>query len=238
MRLLNYMNILWSLRDIGDGKFYIVLIVRCFMKPVIIVNLKTYKQGDAVLKLVDKISKVDKKIIIGVQVGDVSEVVDAVKNPVYVQHVDFQEVGRNTGYVLPEAVKADGAKGVFLNHSEHRLKIDVIRKTMKRCKALKLKTAIFAKDLAQAKKIKKMKPDYLIVEPPELVAGNVSVSKARPKLIEDIAKKLRYDFIIGAGIKTNEDLKIAMKLGAIGVAVSSGVVKVRNPENVLKMLVG
>jgi len=206
------------------------------MKPVIIINLKTYKQGDAVLKLAKQISKVDKKIIIGVQATDVLEIVKLVGNPVYVQHVDYQEVGRNTGYILPEAVKADGAKGVFLNHSEHRLKMDMIKKTVKRCKALKLKTAIFAKDLKQAKEIKKLKPDYLIIEPPELVAGKVSISKAKPGLIEDIGKKLKYDFIVGAGIKSKEDINIAMKFGAKGIAISSGVVKAKNPMKVLRGL--
>ena len=208
------------------------------MKPVIIINLKTYKQGDAVLKSAKQISKVDKKIIIGVQASDILEVVGVVKNPVYVQHVDFQEVGRNTGYILPEAVKVDGAKGVFLNHSEHRLRMDVIKKTVKRCKALKLKTAIFAKDLKQGLKIKKLKPDYLIIEPPELVAGKVSVSKAKPKLIEEIGKKLKYDFVVGAGIKTNEDLNIAMKFGAKGIAISSAITKAKNPSKKLNELLG
>ena len=101
------------------------------MKPIVVINLKTYKQGAAVVKLAKQVSKVDKKIIIGAQATDVLEIVNVVKNPVYVQHVDFQEVGRNTGYILPEAVKADGAKGVFLNHSEHRLKLEVIKKTKK-----------------------------------------------------------------------------------------------------------
>jgi len=207
------------------------------MKPVIIVNLKTYKQGDAVVKLVKEISKVDKKIILGVQASDISRVVKVVRNPIYVQHVDAQEVGRNTGYVLPEAVKANGAKGIFLNHSEHRLKLDAIKETVKRCRALKLKTAIFAKDLAQALEIKRLKPDYLIIEPPELVAGKVSVSKAKPKLIEEIGKKLKYDFIVGAGIKSKEDVNIAMKFGAKGIAISSAITKAKDPSKKLRELI-
>ena len=206
------------------------------MEPIIVINFKTYKQGKEVVKLAKKIEELDKKIIIGVQALDILKVVKAVKNPVYVQHVDYQEIGRNTGYVLPEAVKVNGARGVFLNHSEHRLKLDVIKKTVKRCKALKLKTAIFAKDLKQAQKIKKLKPDYLIIEPPELVAGKISVSKAKPKLIEEIKKKLKYDFLVGAGIKTNEDVKAAMKLGASGIAISSAITKAKNPVKKLKEL--
>ena len=207
------------------------------MKPTTIINLKTYQQGKSAVKLAKEIEKVDKNIIIGVQASDVYESVKAVKLPVYAQHVDYFKPGRHTGYILPEAVKKDGAKGTFLNHSEHRLKIRVIKKTVKRCRQVGLKTAIFAASLKEAKKIKKLKPDYLIIEPPELVAGKISVSKAKPELIEKIAKKLKYKFLVGAGIKTNEDVKVAMKLGANGIAVSSGVVKARNPGKVLKSLI-
>jgi len=208
------------------------------MKPIIIINLKTYQQGKKVVELAKKIESVDKKIILGVQASDVYEIRKKVKNPLYAQHVDYFEKGRNTGFILPEAVKVDGAKGVFLNHSEHRLSFDVIKKTVKRCREVGLKIGVFAGSLKEAIKIKSLKPDYLIYEPPELVAGKISVSKAKPNLIKNISKKLKYDFIVGAGIKTNEDLKIATKLGAKGIALSSAITTAREPGKVLKGLLG
>jgi len=207
-------------------------------KPLIVINLKTYKQGKDVIKLAKAIEKVDDKIIIGVQASDVYEINKATKLKVYAQHVDPFEQGRNTGFILPEAVKADGAKGTFLNHSEHKVKYGNLKKTIKRCKETGLKTMVFAKDLREAKKIKRWKPDYIIIEPPELVAGKKSVSKAKPELIEKISKKLRSKFLVGAGIKTNEDVKIAMKLGASGIAVSSAITKAKNPSKKIKELIG
>jgi triosephosphate isomerase len=206
------------------------------MKPIIIVNFKTYKQGLAAISLAKQIQKVSKDIIIGVQATDIYEIAKATKLKVYSQHVDYFEPGRNTGFILPEAVKKDGAKGTFLNHSEHRLTFDVIKKTIRRCKEIHLKTAVFAKDLNEALKIKKLKPDYLIIEPPELVAGDVSVSKAKPELIKKITEKLRYPFLVGAGIKTSQDVKIAMRLGSSGIAVSSAITKAENPYKRLKEL--
>jgi triosephosphate isomerase len=208
------------------------------MKPIVVINLKTYKQGDSVIKLAKVIEKIDKKIILGAQATDIYELTKTVKNPIYVQHVDYQMPGRNTGFILPEAVKLDLAKGVFLNHSEHKVKFGVLKKTVKRCEKIGLKTLIFASSLKEAKKIKKLKPDYLVIEPPELVAGSVSVSLADPELIKKIAKKLKYDFLVGAGIKTNTDLKIAMKLGASGIALSSAITKTAQPGKVLKNLIG
>lgn len=206
------------------------------MKSITIVNLKTYLNGNKSVYLAKQIEKVDKKIIIGAQPTEIYRISQSVKNPIYCEHADFQEPGRNTGYILPEAVKAAGATGVFLNHSEHRLKLEDIRVTTKRCKSIGLKVAIFAKDLNQALELKKLKPDYLMIEPPELVAGKISVSKAKPELIKNISKKLKYSFIVGAGIKTSEDVKIALELGASGIAVSSAVTKAKNPTKIVKEL--
>lgn len=208
------------------------------MKPTIIINLKTYKQGDSVVKLCKAIESVDKNIIIGAQAQDISILSKKTRLKVYAQHSDYQEPGRNTGFILPEGLKARGAKGVFLNHSEHLLDFKIIKKTIKACKDENLKTAIFTKDLKQAKKLQKLKPDFLIVEPPELVAGKISVSIAKPELIKNIAKKLKAPFLVGAGIKTNEDLKIAIKLGASGIAISSAITKAKNPKKKLRELLG
>jgi triosephosphate isomerase (TIM) len=208
------------------------------MRPIVVVNFKTYKQGRDVLKLAKAIEKVDKKIIVGVQVCDIEEVSKKTKLKVYCQHVDWQKPGRETGFVLPEAVKADGAVGVFLNHSEHKLKWRILKKTVKRCREVGLKVLVFASGLREAKRVRKLRPDYLVVEPPELVGGKVSVSNAEPELIEKIAKKLKYDFLVGAGIKSARDVRKALELGANGVAVSSGIVKARTPLKVLRELIG
>jgi len=208
------------------------------MKPIVIINFKTYKSGKDAVSLAKQIEKFDKNIIVGVQATDLHSIYSLTSLNVFIQHVDLCEPGRNTGFITPEAAYAIGARGAFLNHSEHKLSFDVIKNTVTRCKKLKLKTAIFASNLKEAKKIKSLKPDYLIYEPPELVAGNISVSKAKPDLIKKISKNLKYDFIVGAGIKNKEDVDIAMRLGAKGIAVSSAITKARNPKKALKELLG
>lgn len=207
------------------------------MKPIIIINFKTYKQGKSAVKLAKQIEKIDKRIIIGVQASDIYKITKATKLRVYSQHVDYQEKGKATGFILPEAIKKDKAEGSFLNHSEHKLVFNVLKKTIERCKKIKLKTIVFASSLSEAVKIEKLKPDYLIYEPPELVGGKISVSKAKPELIRKIAEKLKMKFIVGAGIHNREDVKIAMKLGASGFAVSSAVCEARNPGKKLRELI-
>lgn len=209
------------------------------MKPIIVINLKTYQQGKKAVEISKEIEKVDKNVILGVQASDVYEIVKKTKLKVYVQHVDYFEPGRNTGYILPEAVKKDGAIGTFLNHSEHKLSYDILKKTLERCKKVKLKTLVFVKDLKQAKEIEKLKPDYLIYEPPELVAGDISVSTAKPEIIKNLSKKLKKTtkFLVGAGIKNNQDIITSMELGASGVAFSSVITRAKNPGKKLKELI-
>jgi triosephosphate isomerase len=208
------------------------------MKPTIIINFKTYKSGGKAVELAKKIKKVSKKIIIGVQTSDIFAIKKSTDIIVYSQSIDPYRPGRNTGYVTPEAVKKVGASGAFLNHSEHKLFFDVLKKDVQRCREANIKVAIFASSLKEAIKVKKLKPDYLIIEPPELVAGKISVSQARPGLIKGIAKKLKYKFLVGAGIHSRGDVKLAMKLGASGIAVSSAITTAKFPEKKLRELMG
>jgi triosephosphate isomerase len=86
-------------------------------------------------------------------------------------------------------------------------------------------------------KFAQMGADFVAVEPPDLIGGNVSVSSARPELITAAVAKIgQGKVIIGAGIKTGEDVRIALSLGAAGVLVASGVVKAADQEAALRDL--
>lgn len=206
------------------------------MKSIIVINFKNYLFGENAVRLAKIIEKVDSKIILGVQANDIYEIAKKTKLRIYSQHVDYFKPGRHTGYIIPEAVKKDKAVGSFLNHSEHKLSFRILKKTIRRCRQAGLKTLVFASNLKEAKRVQKLSPDYLVIEPPELVGGKKSVSKTKPELIEKIKKKLKMKFLVGAGIHSNEDVKIAMKLGACGIAVSSAITKAKNPGKKLKEL--
>ncbi len=205
-------------------------------RPMIVVNLKTYQHGARAVSLCKKIEKVDRNIIVGCSPLDIYRISKETGLKVYCQHVDGVSEGRNSGFVLPEGVKGNGGVGVFLNHSEHPLEWKVLKATVIRCKALKLKILVFAGDLREAKRIEKLGVDYACIEPAELVGGNVSVSSAQPELIRNIGKKLKCKFLVGAGVHSGEDVEVAMKYGATGVALSSAVTTAKNPAKVLREL--
>ena len=207
------------------------------MKPIIVINFKTYKQGKNAVNLAKVIERANKKIIVGVQASDIYEITKSTKLKVYAQHVDYFKLGRHTGYIIPEAVKKDGAVGSFLNHSEHKLNITILKKTIERCREARLKTMVFVSNLKEAKKVEKLKPDYLIFEPPELVGGKKSVSKSKPQVIQKISKTLKMKFLVGAGIHSKDDVRKSLELGASGIAVSSAITKSKNPGKKLRELI-
>ena len=206
------------------------------MRAKILINLKTYRFGRGALRLARAVEEVDRKIIVAAQPTDVYLLSSKTGLEIFCQHADEFEAGRATGFITLEAVKAAGAKGILLNHSEHPLKFEKIKKISKRARKFGLKTAIFAKNLFWAKKIKTLKPDFLIVEPPELIAGEKSVTEAKPKLIKKIADELNYPFLVGAGIKSFGDVRKAVELGASGVAFASVFTKSANPKKSLKKI--
>ena len=216
--------------------------------PIIIVNFKTYKEstGKNAVKLAEICSKTAKEtktsIAIAVQSTDIYRISKIVSIPVLSQHIDAISFGKNTGFLLPESAKQAGAEATLLNHSEHRLDFDLLKSSIERAKQAGLTVVICAKDDDDAKKIAELGPDFIAVEPPELIGGKISVSDAKPEVISDSVKAVKsinnkIKVLCGAGIHNKEDVKKAVDLGADGILVSSGIVKARNQEAALKDLV-
>lgn len=217
---------------------------------MIFVNFKTYPQGTGeealkLAKICEKISFESKiEIIPVVQFVDLFRISQEVKIPVWVQHLDFFPQGQHTGWENLESVIEAGAKGTLLNHAEHQIPPGTINQVIKRIVKLpnyqiaNFKTMICCHTLGQAEKLAKLKPDYLAYEPPELIGGDLSVSEAKPFVIERIVKKLPdIKIMVGAGIKTGKDVKRSLELGAKGILVSSAVVLAKDQKLVLEDLV-
>jgi triosephosphate isomerase len=215
---------------------------------MIFVNFKTYKQGtganalDMVQILEQAAGESGIKIIPVVQASDLKELVVSSKLEIWVQRIDSVEYGAHTGAVLPEAVFEDGAVGTFLNHSENKFEnFSDLTKANQRAMEVGLKTLIFAGDVSELKKAAKLKPTFISYEPPELVGSKTtSVAESKPEIIAkavEVARKNNLPLIVGAGIKSEKDVKKSLELGAVGVAVASDVVKAEDPGKEIKDLI-
>lgn len=217
---------------------------------MLFVNFKTYEQssGDNVFELLKKVSEASReagvKVVAAVQATDIREATMSCPLEIWAQHVDPVGYGAHTGAVLPQAVFADGASGTFLNHSENKFEnFDELREAVSQCKKVGLKTLVFAGDIQELGKIVSLKPDFVSYEPPDLVGSKTtSVAAAKPDVIKKavgVAHTHRIPLVVGAGVKSQEDVRVSVSLGADGVAVASHVVTSKNPETeVLNLLEG
>ena len=211
--------------------------------PIIITNFKVYEQStgaDAV-----ELAKEHERIMnetgvafaVAGQAMDLGMLASAVSIPVLAQHVDGVGYGAHTGSIPVEIAHAMGVDGSILNHSEHRISDTQIECALEDLREFGMLSVVCAENVEEGHKFIQMGADFVAVEPPELIGGTVSVSTAKPELIEEAVNVIgRGRVIVGAGIKTAEDVATAIKLGAAGVLVASGVVKAEKPVDALREL--
>ena len=215
--------------------------------PVIVLNVKTYAEatGKRALEIamtMDKISKeTGASMAIAVQASDITLCAEKVSIPVWAEHIDPIKPGSHTGWTLPESIKTAGAVGTLINHSEHRLKLADVDICITRAKDLSLDHIVCSNNVATSKAIAAFSPNFVAVEPPELIGGNISVTTADPGIVSGSVKAVKsvdknVKVLCGAGVKNGKDVAKAIELGADGVLLASGIVKAKNQENVIRDL--
>lgn len=216
--------------------------------PVIIINAKAYPQsdGDSGLKLIEICGDVSKEtgasIIVSPENVLLKAAADMKAIPVMAQSVDAVEPGGRTGWTTLESIKAAGASGTLVNHSEHRLKLADIEYIVSKARTMGLETVVCTNNVGVSRAAVALNPDFVAVEPPELIGGDVSVTTANPAIVSDTVKAVqeindKVGVLCGAGVKNGKDVKKAIELGAQGVLLASGVVKATNIRDVLIDLV-
>ena len=157
---------------------------------------------------------------------------------VYAQGADPVAPGAQTGKITPEMLKFAGAKGSLINHSENRLQKEGIGFLVKRFRALGLESMVCARDKGEGVELSKLEPDFVAIEPPELIGTGRSVTSVNPKVVsetvEAIAAVSRSRVLCGAGISTPKDVAAAKELGVRGVLLASAFVKSMEPLKFLQ----
>ena len=216
--------------------------------PIVILNFKTYLEstGEKALKLAKFSEEVAYEtgvnIVVVPQHTDLLRVSNEVEIPVFAQHVDAVGAGGHTGSVLLESVKLAGASGTLLNHSEYRMKLADIQKTVKKTANHKMVSVICTNNIETSVASATLKPDFVAIEPPELIGSGIPVSKAEPEVVEgtvDAIHKIntKISVLCGAGISTADDMQAALDLGSDGVLLASGIILADDPKKALFNLV-
>ena len=112
--------------------------------------------------------------------------------------MDSLPVGRGHGSVLPEAVKAAGAVGVMLNHSEKPVCISEINKTIKRADSVGLASMVCADTIEEAAAIAHLAPNIIVVEQPDWYRNIGDIDYIRP-MRSFVQLTLKYRFLMPPG---------------------------------------
>ena len=212
--------------------------------PIIALNFKTYAQafGENSLRLAKIAEEVSEQFGVTIAVAppmiDLARVAAEVEIPVFAQHVDPYKPGSHTGSIIAEDVKAAGAVGSLVNHSEHRLRLADIGMVLERLRENDLISLLCTDTVETTKAGAALSPDMLAIEPPELIGTGIPVSKAKPEVVRGAVQAVQkinpgVHVLCGAGISTGDDVARAIELGAEGVLLASAYVKAKDPKLVL-----
>lgn len=216
--------------------------------PFILLNYKTYIQGTGMgaveiakaCKAVSEDSGIE--IAVAPQIPDIYRVATEVEVPVFSQHLDGVGAGSFTGHIFGKCIKDAGAVGTLINHSEKRLTLAEIEASLEAAKEFGLRTVICTNNVPTTIAGAALNPDYVAIEPPELIGSGIPVSKADPEIVSgsvEAVSKINptVKVLCGAGISKGEDLRAALDLGSQGVLLASGIIKAKDPKTALEELI-
>ena len=219
------------------------------MKRPFIINFKNYAEvsGEKSIALAKTIQSVSKnrgiEIVLAPPQPCLALVTQNVTLPVICQHLDVGEFGQTTGFFIAEMAKSYGAQGSLINHSEHKLPAETVANLVQILRRLDMISIVCAQTVEEVAMMAEFSPDFIAIEPPELIGSGKAVSKENPTIItnsisaaEDHSRTTKV--ICGAGITDESDVAAAIDLGAEGILVSSGVIKAQSWYDKISDLVG
>ncbi len=217
-------------------------------KPLIVLNFKTYAEsmGEKAVLMAKHCEYVSREsgieIIVCPQIPDIFRVAETVEIRVFSQHIDGATGGSFTGHINADCIRSAGGSGTLINHSERRILLSEIDSAIQSAKKVGLATIACTNNIAVTSAAAALSPDFVAIEPPELIGSGNPVSKANPDIVSgsvEAVKKINPEVrvLCGAGISTGDDVAAALELGTEGVLLASGVIKAKDPKAALFDLV-
>lgn len=212
--------------------------------PFFEVGPKAYMYGTELLQLAlcaDLLSEhYGVQIIITPQDVDIGAIAQRVQRVlVFAQHLDPLRPGRGVGSALPEAVRAAGAVGVLLNHSECPVPGEELGQVISRAHEVGLATMVCADDAGQAAAVAAYGTDAIIVEEPALIGTAGGRGQPRITAIDHAIWRVdpRIRVLHAAGISGPGDVHDVIAAGAQATGSSSAIFTSPDPQRMLREMI-
>lgn len=212
--------------------------------PFFETSVKNYIYGDAVLEYAKAADAAAREFDIDVifvapytEIRRVSENTERII--VFAPYMDALRPGRGLTEILPEAVKAAGAKGVVLNHSERPMTINVLKKIIDRANELDLLTFVCADTIMEAQAIAHLHPDIMNPEPTELIGSGQVSDMGYVKEVILAVKAIDPRILVeqAAGITTAAQVYDFIMAGSEAAGAASGILNSPDPNALLHEMV-
>jgi len=198
--------------------------------PYFEIGIKNYIYGKDVLdfaKFADQVSeKYDIDILIIVPYTEIRSVSENTKRLIVIApYMDLLHPGRGMADVLPEAIKAAGAKGVVINHCERPMTLSAVKKTIDRANELDLLTFVCTDTIAEAHAIADLHPDIINPEPTEIIGSGTPSDMRYVRETTRVIKEVDSHIIVeqAAGVSSGKQVYDFIFAGAEATGAASGI---------------
>jgi triosephosphate isomerase len=209
------------------------------------VNVKVYPGtgGDAALSLARTLERVEAetaaRFVFTPQLPDLRTVAAETDVAVTAPRVDAVTPGRGMGKVLPETLADAGADGVVINHAEDRDTLADVARKVERCHELGMDSLVCVDSLDMGRAVAAFEPDAMIYEKPADISTDRAITRTHPDrvrqfvaTVDDVSPATRV--VVGGGISTAEDVRLAFEQGADAAGAASAVSLADDRESLLR----
>ena len=205
--------------------------------PYFEIGTKNYVYGDTLLeyaKAADRAAeKYDIDVLFITPAVEIRRVVENTKHLIVLApYMDTLRPGRGMADILPEALKAAGAKGVVINHCEKPMSLPQMKKTIDRARELDFLVFACADTIEEAKAIAQLHPDIINPEPSQIIGGGNGVSPM--DYVMDsirVIKEIYPDILVeqAAGITNGDQVYDFIMAGSEAAGAASGIMNAADP---------
>ena len=205
--------------------------------PYFEIGVKNYVYGDDVLRLALAADRAAEKYDIDVlficPAVEIRQVAENVRHLIVLApYMDTLRPGRGMADVLPEGLKAAGAKGVVINHCEKPMSLPQMKKTIARARELDLLVFACADTLDEARAIAQLHPDIINPEPSGIIGGGKGASPMdyvmdSIRAIKEIDPSIMVEQ--AAGITCGQEVYDFIMAGSEAAGAASGIMNAQDP---------
>ena len=215
--------------------------------PYFEIGTKNYIYGDTVLEYARAADaaaeKYDIDVLFITPAVEIRRIAEHTKHLILLApYMDTLRPGRGMADILPEALKAAGAKGDVVNHCEKPMTLPAIKATIDRAKEIDFLVFACADTIAEAKAIAQLPPDIINPDPTELIGGtgggvsDMGYVREVIRAIKEIDPEIMVEQ--AAGITNGKQVYDFIMAGSEAAGAASGIMNAADPIAMIDEMIG